>query len=377
MPDQFDNDELLNAGGKVDLRALAEALEDSPDDQDRPLSVRFLLRNDVRKRLDRYLVDRVPFLSRTSLQKLIRESAVTVNGRVPKPSTVLREGDEVIAWLPPPPAKDIPEEEMPLDVLFEDEHVIVINKQADLIVHPARGHLSGTLVNALAWHLRHRSAGGLSSVGRELARPGIVHRLDRNTTGVMIAAKTDTAHFRLGHQFEQRTTRKRYLAVVHGRVEPVADVLTFPMGKHTTVRNKYAVRYDETGKEAVTVYRVRERCEDFSLVEIELRTGRTHQIRVHMAHLGYPLVGDELYGGRVLSVGDLAGSAGVNGRSPREPIMSRQALHAALLGVRHPISGEALQWQAPWPADLRDLIELIRITRRPERFTPSGAELEI
>ena len=290
-------DELLDAGGKVDRDALYRLYEGSSDD-DTPIRVRFELARDLNKRLDRYLVDRVPFLSRTSLQRLIREEAVTVNGRTPKASTKLRRGDVVIATLPPPPSKGIPAEDIPLDIVFEDDELIVINKADDIIVHPARGNLSGTIINALAYHFQHHSSGELSSVGEEFARPGVVHRLDRHTTGVMVAAKTDTAHWRLGRQFELRQTDKRYLAVVHGRMEPDADVIDVPLGKHPTEKTKYAVRWDDTGKPSVTIYRVRELYDDFTLVELELKTGRTHQIRVHLSYLGYPIVGDDYYGGR-------------------------------------------------------------------------------
>jgi 23S rRNA pseudouridine1911/1915/1917 synthase len=380
------NDDLLSPGGKVDQQALYELYEQSEDDE-QPATVRFQLSRDLNKRLDRYLVDRIPFLSRTSLQRLIREEAVTVNGRIPKASTRLRQGDLVVAVLPPPPSKEIPAEDMPLNVLYEDDDIIVLNKHDDIIVHPARGNLSGTIINGLAYHFRHRSGGELSSVGEELARPGVVHRLDRHTTGVMVAAKSDTAHWRLGRQFEQRRVEKRYLAVVHGRLEPYADVIDMPLGKHPTIKHKYAVRWDPTGKEAVTVYRVREVYEDYSLVEVELKTGRTHQIRVHLSHLGYPLVGDDMYGGRHLTVGDITGPAGTapgrdadeaNGipsLSPRAPLISRQALHAALLGFTHPITQKPVEFQAPPPQDMHLLIQLLRAHRLIETPTVSGTRI--
>lgn len=364
--------EILGAGGKVDQEALFRLYEQQTDD-DQPLSVRFVLSRDLNKRLDRYLVDRVPFLSRTSLQRLVRERAVTVNGRVGKPSTKLRKGDEVIAVLPPPPSTEIPAEEIPLDILYEDDELLVLNKQDDIIVHPARGNRSGTLINGIAWHLQHRSSGSLSSVGEEFARPGVVHRLDRHTTGVMVVAKSETAHWRLGKQFEERRTEKRYLAVVHGRVEPRADVIDLPLGKHMTAREKYAVRWDETGKPSTTIYRVRELYRDFSLLELELKTGRTHQIRVHLAHLGYPIAGDDMYGGKHLTLGEITGRKTDTG----SPILSRQALHAAHLGFTHPITKDPLSFEAPLPGDMLSLVHALRTYQFESAPNVSGTMLDL
>ena len=310
--------EILGGGGQVDQQRLFELYEqqgrrasertvdeDDENDNDEPISVRFVLSRDLNKRLDRYLVDRIPFLSRTSLQELITNEAVEVNGRLPKPSTKLRKGDEVFVVLPPPPSTVIIPEDIPINVIYEDDHLILINKHPGIIVHPARAHKSGTLVNALAWHFQHRSSGELSSVGEEFARPGVVHRLDRHTSGVMVAAKTDTAHWRLCRQFEKRTTAKRYLAIVHGRMETLADRIDMPIGKHMTQKEKYAVRFDATAKDALTIYRVREVFDQFTLVEVEIKTGRTHQIRVHLSHLGYPIAGDDMYGGRIVLLSDI------------------------------------------------------------------------
>ncbi len=372
-------DELLGPGGKVDQQLLHE-LHAAGDDDDAPLAVRFILTRDRDKRLDRYLVDRVPFLSRTSIQRLIREEAVTVNGRVPKASTKLRLGDEVVAVLPPPPSTDLPAEEIPLDVLHEDPSLVVINKQDDIIVHPARGNLSGTMINGLSWRFRNVSGGELSTVGEEFARPGVVHRLDRHTTGAIVFAKTDTAHWRLGRLFVFRTTEKRYLAVVHGRLEPFADLIDVPLGKHPTVRTKYAVRWDDSGKPSQTIYRVRELYDRFTLVELQLLTGRTHQIRVHLSHLGYPIVGDDIYGGRHLAAADLGGVTGIPslGLGPRDPIITRQALHAALLGFDHPDTGERMEFQAPVPPDLRRLVSALRATStHASRPGVSGARLDL
>jgi 23S rRNA pseudouridine1911/1915/1917 synthase len=371
------SDDLIAPGGKIDAAALLRLYERVEGDDETPVTVVFKLTRDLNKRLDRYLTDRIPYMSRTSLQRLIREEGVRVNGRLAKASTNLRRGDEIVVVLPPPRSRELPAEDIPLDLLYEDEHLVVINKADDIIVHPARGNQSGTIINALAYHFRHRSSGALSNVGEDLARPGVVHRLDRHTTGVMIAAKTDVAHWRLARQFEHRTTDKRYLAVVHGSVEPYADVIDVPLGKHPTVRERYAVRWDDTGKPSVTLYRVREVYEGFTLVELELKTGRTHQIRVHCAHLGYPLVGDDIYGGRHLTVGDVTGPAGTAERGPREPLMTRQALHAATLTFTHPITDARMHFQAPLPQDMRELMALLREYRFVKSVKIAGSTVEL
>jgi len=378
-PDQGADEQtnLIAPGGKVDreaLFALYEREEQASGDDEAPISVRFQLLRDLDKRLDKYLVDRIPFLSRTSLQNLIHEKAVTVNGRVPKPSTKLHKGDVVVAVLPPPPSNEIPGENIPLAVLFEDDDLIVINKQANILVHPARAHKSGTVINALAWHFQHSTSGSLSSVGKEFARPGVVHRLDRHTTGVMVAAKSDTAHWRLGKQFENRSTDKRYLALVHGKMEPLADVIDLPLGQHPREKEKYAVRWDALGKPSVTVYRVREIYESHSLVELELKTGRTHQIRVHLSHIGYPIVGDDMYGGKPLRVGD---AAGWKQPDADRIVINRQALHAAMLKFTHPISNKPVTFEAPLPFDMREAIELLRIHKFLERPTIAGTALTV
>jgi 23S rRNA pseudouridine1911/1915/1917 synthase len=376
---------VLGRDGKVDVRAVVRAAEKArenesgegiEDGSDDALLTRvvFTLRTDVRKRLDRYLCDRITFMSRNQLQRLIDEGGVVVNGRLPKASTVLRAGDVVEVVVPPPPSKDIVPEDIPLEVMHEDEHLIVLNKQPGIIVHPARSHLKGTLLSALAYHFRHRSVvgGGLSGVGRDLARPGVVHRLDRHTSGCIVFAKTDRAHWLLGHQFERRLVEKRYLAVVHGRVEPSADLIELPIGPHPSrekgYREKYVVRHDESGKPSITIYRVLEWYGEgpgaCTLLELELRTGRTHQIRVHLSHVGYPIVGDDMYGGR--SYVDTEGRV----------VIARQALHAALLGFTHPVTGAALRFTAPLPGDMAELVRLLR-ARGVERPAPVGTMVDV
>ncbi|RMH12946.1 MAG: RluA family pseudouridine synthase [Planctomycetota bacterium] len=376
MPDagreaQHPSDRLILPGGKVDPDALREWYERASaegSDEEQLGTVRFELQRDVGSRLDRYLTSRVTFMSRNQLQGLIAAGGVKVNGRIGKASTRLRLGDVIDVVIPPPPSKEIKPEQMPLDVLFEDEHLIVLNKQPDVIVHPARSELSGTLINALAWHFQHVSGGALSGVGREFARPGVVHRLDRNTTGCIVFAKTDEAHWKLARQFELRSVDKRYLALVEGRIEPDGQVIDLPIGPHPSrekgYREKYVVRHDDLGKPSVTIARVRERYRrespaadpaNCSLVELELKTGRTHQIRVHLSYLGWPIVGDDMYGGRALVDDETRPE-----KDAKRILIARQALHAALLSFEHPISGKSLTFVAPLPADFRESIEFLR-----------------
>ncbi len=377
---------LIRPGGAVDpdvLRALAEEEgDDEPSgfDPDSRRAVVFEISRDHGQRLDKYLRQRLTHMSRTQIQALIEREMARVNGRVPKASTKLRPGDSVQVVVPAPPPKDIQPDEIPLDVIFEDEHLIVLNKQADLIVHPARAHNRGTMLNALVWHFQNRSGvgGGLSGVGEGEARPGVVHRLDRDTTGVIVFAKSDEAHWKLARQFELRTTDKRYLALVAGEVEPLADVIDLPLGPSPSTvkghREKYVVRYDDRGKASVTIYRVIERFAGFSLVEVELKTGRTHQIRVHFSHLGYPLVGDDMYGGPLLT-GEQAGLAGSHPDAATR--FEQQCLHAARLGFTHPITGEAMEFTAPLRDDMRRLIGILRRNRPGGGPTGvAGAELD-
>jgi 23S rRNA pseudouridine1911/1915/1917 synthase len=360
-----DNAPLIKPGGKVDPVALRQwyqqAAASGGDDEGTLGTVRFDLQRDVGSRLDRYLTTRITFMSRTRLAALIAAGAVTVNGRTGKASTKLRLGDIVEVVIPEPPSKDITPEDIPLEVLFEDDAMIVINKHADIIVHPARSENTGTMLGALAWHFKHSSAGNLSGVGTDFARPGVVHRLDRNTSGVIVFAKTDEAHWKLAKQFQDRTADKRYLALIEGKLEPAGQVIDKPIGPHQSkakgYREKMVVRYDDLGKPSVTIARVRERyrdheravgMQDFTLVELELKTGRTHQIRVHLLDEGHPIVGDDMYSGRVL-VGDTG-----------EPIIARQALHAALLAIEHPITGVAMTFTAPPPADFLAVVAYLR-----------------
>lgn len=371
---------LLLPGGKIDPDAVRRIAEESGDNDDAELRrVTLTLKRDLGSRLDKYLTSRITFLSRNQLQRLIESGGVLVNERVAKSSTRLRAGDVIEVVVPPPPPRGTQPEQMELDILFEDQYLIVLNKSPDVIVHPARSELSGTLINGLAWHFRHASAhgGDLSTVGDEFARPGVVHRLDRNTSGCIVFAKQDEAHWKLGHQFEHRRVDKRYIAVVQGIVEPDVQVIELPIGPHPSrekgYREKYVVRHDEQGKHAVTICRVRERYRDpartsgareYSLVELELKTGRTHQIRVHLSHLGWPIVGDDMYAGRPFF--DESGAT----------LIARQALHAALLGFTHPIEERAMTFTAPVRGDMGELIANLRRFPSVERVEPPGATVD-
>ncbi len=327
------------------------------------------------RRLDKYLAGRIgKAISRTALQGYIRDGNVTISGRTVKPSHIIRAGDVIDMLLPPNKPKEIPPEDIPLDIVFEDEDLIAINKQANLIVHPARGNWSGTLVNGLAFYFRKnwRDIKDLPNTG-DAFRPGIVHRLDRDTTGVMLVAKTELALWRLGRQFELRKIHKTYTAIVHGQLLVDEDIIDAPIGKHPRIREKYAVHRKgdaplaPTTKDAVTRYKVLERIEkvghgnaSFCLVELYPKTGRTHQLRVHMSHLGHPIVGDRMYGGGPLYRSQLMGQ---NDRA-EGALITRQALHAHTIEFRHPRTNDMMTLQAPWPKDFTDTLKELQDLRR-------------
>ena len=309
--------------------------------------------NITQRRLDKYLQGRLSQFSRTIIQRLIKEQGVTVNQDYAKPSTKLSPGDVVDLILPPPEIKEIIPEDIPLDIIYEDEDIIVINKQADLIVHPARGYKKGTLVNALVYHSKQLSKGS------EEFRPGIVHRLDRNTTGVLVIAKNDTAHWRLARQFEKRLTKKHYLAIVHGTPELSADCINKPLAVHPVIRERFAVR-PEIGKEAITYYEVVEKFRGYSLLKLDIRTGRTHQIRVHMSYMKHPIVGDEMYGGKIVYRWQIEDKEA----QPQEPLIARPALHAWQLTLTHPTTNKQMTFEAPLPVDFQQLLEELRKFRK-------------
>jgi len=306
------------------------------------------------RRIDKYLHGRFRNLSRESIQNAIRTGNAKVNGKIVKPSFKLTTGDRVDLVIPEPPSKEIPPEDIPLDIIYEDSDLIVINKQADMIVHPARGNTRGTLVNALAYYCDELSSG----LGE--FRPGIVHRLDKDTTGVMVVTKNDIAQWKVAKQFERRQVKKTYLAIVHGTPDLSADRVNAPLGVHPRIREKYAIR-PEIGKEAITFYEVLEEFHGFSLLRLTPRTGRTHQIRVHLSYIKHPIVADDMYGGKFVYEWQLADVEPV----AQAPIIKRCALHAHTLEFKHPTTGEILHFEAPLPGDMQNLLDMLRKYRKP------------
>jgi len=287
------------------------------------------------------------------IQKQIGAGAVKVNGKTVKSSFKLSPGDKIELTLPPLPSKEILAEDIPLNIIYEDDDIIVLNKQADMIVHPARGNTHGTLVNALAYYSEELSSG----LGQ--FRPGIVHRLDKNTTGVMVAAKNDTAQWKIAKQFERRQVKKSYLAVVHGIPQLSADRINAPLGVHPKIREKYAIR-PETGKETITFYEVVESFSGFSLLKLTPRTGRTHQIRVHLSYIKHPIVGDDMYGGKLVYPWQLKNTE----LTVEEPIINRCALHASTLEFKHPTTEKEVKFEAPLPKDMQNLLDMLRKCRK-------------
>jgi len=295
------------------------------------------------ERLDAFLAAQIQGWSRARLQRLIEEADVLVNGRAVKSSYRISAGDEIEIELTPPPSTLFVPEDIPLDVVYEDGDLIVVNKRAGMVVHPAAGAASGTLANALAFHFQK-----LSRLGGG-ARPGIVHRLDKGTSGLLVVAKTESAHENLADQFRAREVFKSYIALVHGQVEKKTDQIDQPIARDRANRTRMAVV--RGGRPAISIYRVRKRFERFTLLNVELKTGRTHQIRVHMGWIKHPVVGDETYGaGRDKTIPDHKLRAEI-------AKVGRQFLHAEQLGFRHPQSGEALHFTAPLPVELQALLD--------------------
>lgn len=344
------------AGPEEELDSLCEQAEADESEELAGQELRFRVGSNLKfRRLDKYLCGRFSHFSRTRLQKLIKEQGVNVNGRPAKPSCQLNVGDQIDLILPPRELTELVPQDIPLEILYEDEYMIAVNKQHDLIVHPARGYKTGTLVNALVYHYQKLSSGS------DDWRPGIVHRLDRNTTGVLIVAKDDTSHWKLSRQFADRTTKKTYVAIVHGTPELLADRINQPLGVHPQVREKFAIRPD-IGKEAVTIYHVLEKFRGYSLLELDLKTGRTHQIRVHLSWIKHPVVADDMYGGKVVYPWQIEDRQPV----PEGPLMARTALHAWKLEINHPATNERMTFEAPLPDDMQNLLDALRKFRKPE-----------
>lgn len=300
---------------------------------------RFLITEELEgERLDKAISMLIETLSRSYVSKLIKEDKVYVNGKTAKSSYQLKTDDEVVFELPPSQEPDIVAENIPLNVLYEDRDVIVVNKPKGMVVHPAAGHYSGTLVNALMYHCGHELS-GINGV----MRPGIVHRIDMDTTGSLIVCKNDMSHNHIAEQLKEHSINRKYHAICHGVIKQDEGNVNKPIGRHPVERKKMSID-ERNGKEAITHYRVLERFKDFTYVECKLETGRTHQIRVHMASIGHPLLGDEVYAG--------------NRKSPFKT--QGQTLHAKVLGFVHPISGEYIETDAPLPEYFENILKRLR-----------------
>ncbi len=309
-------------------------------------------------RLDVFLAQAFPHQSRSFLARAIDKGAVRVDGVVARASVKLRPGSLVCFRVPEPPRAGPEAEEIPLRFIHVDEWMAAVDKPAGMVVHPAKGNWKGTLAGALKWHLEQTAAdgasGGLSATGGP-TRPGIVHRLDRDTSGVIVVARSEEAHHRLAKQFERRSVEKTYLAITQGQPQFDRDEINLPIGIHPYQREKMAVRRDHsTSRDAVTRFEVLERFGRAALVRVTPKTGRTHQIRVHLAAIGSPVLCDGLYSGRtVIDPSFFGGQAG-------EPLIERQALHAASLAIDHPATGERLLLEAPLPADMQRVLAALR-----------------
>ena len=295
-------------------------------------------RVDADVRLDKFLVIRFPGYSRSLLQRFVKEEHVKVNGKATRSGRAMKEGDRVDVRLPTLTRPYARPENIPVDVIYEDEVLAVINKPAGLTVHPGSGQRNGTLANALSYRF-----GTLSTVQGQL-RPGIVHRLDKDTSGVLLVAKDDQHHHILAGQFRDRTTRKEYRAIVHGVVELDSDLISLPLGSDRNRPLRQAVRHD-VGKASDTFYEVEERYPRHSYLRVFPKTGRTHQIRVHLSALGHPIVADRIYGGKI---GEFEG------------LVDRQMLHAYRITFRHPMTGDEVTFTAPIPPDMEGLLERLR-----------------
>ncbi|MEW6732566.1 MAG: RluA family pseudouridine synthase [Acidobacteriota bacterium] len=304
---------------------------------------------DAGQRLDQYLAAQLASYSRTRLQRQISEGDVLVNDRVAKASYRVQAGDHIEIELPAPAINRLVAEPMQLDIVYEDEEIVVVNKPAGLTVHPGAGVAQGTLANGLVAHFTE-----LSTAASPL-RPGIVHRLDRDTSGLLVVAKTELAHQHLADQFATRKVEKDYCALVYGQVAAVQGKIDLPIGRHPVHRTKMCIAKPGQGRTALTYYYVRRRYHEFTELNVQIKTGRTHQIRVHLAYLHHPVVGDEIYGtGRATSVHDLNARRAI-------AALGRHFLHASRLAFTHPVSGAWLEFTAPLPPELNNFLTVIVI----------------
>ncbi len=313
-----------------------------------------VIKGDEGRRLDQFLSEANLHLSRSQAKRLIEAGNILLSQKSAKPSTHLKAGDIISGVLPQPTPISLIPEALPLAILYEDSSIIVIDKPSGMVVHPAYGNPSGTLMNALLYHCK--DLGGINGV----LRPGMVHRLDKDTSGVMVVAKEDVAYHQLIKQFKDRTVEKVYLAIAYGKFVKDEGIIDSAIGRHPSQRKRMSIR-TKKGRPAITRWRIVERLDGFTLVEIFPQTGRTHQIRVHLSSMGHPILGDPVYGRK--------GRPG----SIRDPVlrdcakrMDRQALHACRLGFNHPRTGERIQFVSPMPQDMREVLEWLRSrTKKP------------
>lgn len=288
-------------------------------------------------RIDRFISEHLDDVSRSYIQKLIKDGLVKADSKQVKANYKVKTGECIEINIPEPVSLDVEPQNIPLDILYEDDDVLLVNKPKDMVVHPSAGHMDGTLVNALLYHCKD----SLSSINGVM-RPGIVHRIDKDTTGVLIICKNDKAHNFIAEQLKVHSITRRYHAIVYNNLKDDTGVINAPIGRHPIDRKKMAINY-KNGKDAVTHYRVLERFGKYTYVECELETGRTHQIRVHMTSIGHPLLGDEVYG------------------SLKQPFKTQgQVLHAKVFGFIHPSTGEYMEFETPLPEYFKELLDKLR-----------------
>jgi len=302
----------------------------------------------IGKRLDIFIAHYEPHISRNRIQKMVKDGLALVNGRAEKTGYKVKLGETIALELPEKKQFEVMPEPMPLNVIYEDAQFIVLNKPPGLVVHPAPGNYTGTLVNALLYHYGSLPSSGPGTRGSERERAGIVHRLDKDTSGVMVVARTQEALRSLAAQFKNRIVKKRYLALVIGVIKKGSGTIEAGLGRHVKERKKISV-YTHRAREAITIYTVRERFRRATLITVEIKTGRTHQIRVHMAHIGHPILGDYVYGGTKAAKFD-------------DIPVTRQMLHAESLSILHPETGHPMTFTIPPPRDMAEIIEKCRNT---------------
>ena len=289
------------------------------------------------ERIDKCISNYLESLSRSYIQKIIKDGKAYVNDAVVKANYKVKVDDKVQFEIPDCEEPDIPPQDIPLDILYEDKDILIVNKPKDMVVHPAPGHYEGTLVNAIMFHCKDE----LSGINGVL-RPGIVHRIDKDTTGSIIICKNDEAHRKIAQQLKEHSITRKYRAIVYGRIMEEEGTVNAPIGRHPTDRKKMAIN-EKNGKPAVTHYKVLERFDKYTYIECQLETGRTHQIRVHMTSIGHPLLGDEVYG---------------NAKCPFK--LEGQTLHAMTIGFIHPTTGEDVEYEAPLPEYFEHLLQILR-----------------